>query len=309
MSDPACLLPYISNDPKSKGEGNRPYFLQVYSKDVSVKKPVLSAPPPPTGLKADIFQFSAESRNRLLFVCRNSGHLIKSQFCMTYHLQVPVDGLVVKQHLNNFLTQFRKEFPGEHYLWILEFQKRGAPHLHFFSSLSVNDSNHAWLTAAWVKISKGSGQSFRFHSHKTNFFAWEMKSGQYLAKEYLAKSIQKGVPENFLNVGRFWGHSKSMKPKPLLVNFDELTQPVADCVRTAVRLVTKQFEKRRVLHIRKSLQSNGYNSTSNGKQTKISSRNRRKSVRTYSLPLMACLFCDLVMRLIEQLPTNLNFGV
>ena len=123
-------------------EEKKPYYVQVFHKDIKVKVPY---PQPSTvgGPRQNIFQFSDSSRRRLLHVCRNSGHHIKSQYCLTYHETWPQDGKEVKAKLNHFITCYKRAFGADSkYLWVLEFQRRGAPHIHFFpiSSQIVNVS-------------------------------------------------------------------------------------------------------------------------------------------------------------------------
>lgn len=295
MADPACLLVHNS----TKDLESRQIWLQIYPRDVVVKKPARPISHSP-GIKAEIFEFSTHSRQRLLHVCRNSGHLIKSQFLLTYPTVFPSDGQAVKAQLNQFLTYLRRQFSGVHYLWVLEFQERGAPHIHIFLSLDVNASNQQWLGKTWVSIINGSADALRFHLHPKNFFSWEMKSGQYLSKEYLAKSVQKSVPEQYKNVGRFWGHSRSMKPKFVTVNPDEIEDPtIVARLFSTVRIATKQFEKRLYSIKSASIARKREKTQEGGKPPHISRRNRRKKVMSYTLTLMTGLFAQLVPYIIN----------
>jgi hypothetical protein len=44
-----------------------------------------------------------------------------------------------------------------------------------------------------------------------------MESSAYIMKEYAIKHEQKQVPEQYHNVGRFWGHSQNMHPLGMIV--------------------------------------------------------------------------------------------
>lgn len=298
MSDPACLLPYNSTDDQE----SRQFWLHLYNKDLKVKKPSGPRVVVPIGLKASIFEFSSESRQRLLEVCRNSGHLIKSQFLLSYPAVFPTDGKAVKAHLNAFLTLMRKHYGGSDlcYLWCLEFQQRGAPHIHFFSSLTVNDSNREFLASSWVQIIGGGPEALAFHSHRNNFFAWEMSSGAYLSKEYLAKSVQKDVPEEFKNVGRFWGHSRNMKPRFKVIDPEEYKDEstIITGIKSAVRVLTKRTQKV-VLNRKKESVARRCKKIEEKpfKIPAVSKRNFRKTVRSYTLPLVAGLFHTIIQNL------------
>lgn len=84
--------------------------------------------------------------------------------------------------------------------WFLEFQKRGAPHVHFFYTSYVY-----WEPAAqkWCEVI-GEPDSWRT---ATRFEALEKGRGGCIsyARKYANKEQQKQIPENYKNVGRFWG--------------------------------------------------------------------------------------------------------
>jgi len=113
---------------------SRPNRVEVYKTDIKVKKPCI-VKRKGGGERKNIEFFSAASRRRLLFLCRNSGYKIKSQFVLTYHNLAPLDGALVKKQLNTFLVSLRKRYRGVGYIWVLEFQKRGAPHFHVVAHL------------------------------------------------------------------------------------------------------------------------------------------------------------------------------
>lgn len=195
------------------------YIVQVYKNDVVVKRPSIATKKSP-GVRSDIFQFSQASARRLSFVCRNSGHKIKSQICLTFHEKCPNDGLVLKNMLNTLLVNIRNSYPSIDYLWCLEFQVRGFPHFHLFTSIDSGDSEFQGVVAeAWLRIigESDNAKCRWWHNRAENFFSWDMGNGTYLIKEYITKTKQKDVPDFFRNVGRFWGCSRSMKPVAILI--------------------------------------------------------------------------------------------
>lgn len=125
------------------------------------------------------------------------------------------------------------------YIWFLEFQKRGAPHIHIMTSvLEPRDSTRGWFAGLWAGISTDGNNwpysqlhevtrgyirgadlmtqdAVRYH-HTTEVKAWENfrssdGAARYAAK-YCLKTWQKTVPKCYSDVGRFWGASRSMKP-------------------------------------------------------------------------------------------------
>jgi hypothetical protein len=199
-----------------------------YSDTVVMTENVYNVPPAKPGKKKKIEFFSDRSKRSLLFLCRNSGYHIKSQLCLTYHLVSPNSGKELKKQLNTFLVSLRKFRPGIKYIWVLEFQERGVPHLHFFTDVPADDKEfREYAAVRWNKIIDGGPMNLEFQRHPRNFIPWNMESGKYLAKQYLAKADQKCVPESFHDVGRFWGASRNLKPDFIyIIPGETISEPV-----------------------------------------------------------------------------------
>lgn len=162
----------------------------------------------------------------------------------------------------------------------------------FFSSLPVHESYQDVLAGTWLQVSGSFMDVYahKFNNHPKNFFDWDMSSGSYLAKEYISKSIQKDVPENFQNVGRFWGNSRNMKPEFVTIEPEKLETSIAAGVVSAVRTLTKRYCQR-TLELKKLFAKNRREKNQTvGKPGRISKPNPRKKIRSYSLPAMAGLF-------------------
>lgn len=163
--------------------------------------------------KHEISSFSESSRRSLTFAIVNNP-FPSSKCCqasMTFHERWPNDGVEAKALLHVFLVAFKryakkKQFP-PHYLWLMEFQSRGAVHFHFFCDhRNVNNQGFRdWFAHTWNRITGEGFPHYDFHHHEKNFVSWELSS-PYLLK-YLSKHSQKQVPENYHSCGRFWGTS------------------------------------------------------------------------------------------------------
>jgi len=169
------------------------------------------------GLHID--HFSPGSRRRLRFLAGNiEGDFF--QMALTYHNDFPTDGLRVKSDLKAFRARLSKSCPGLRYLWILEFQSRGAAHFHFFVDVTGldNEGLRLAIASAWCARPGCSEESKSWHFHKSNWLPWSMGDGGYLTK-YLSKVSQKNVPPGFTDVGRFWGKSRSLSVvSPLFID-------------------------------------------------------------------------------------------
>jgi hypothetical protein len=208
---PGEAAPLVSSPISQKG------VLEVFPVSVKIKRkhsgPI---PTPPTRRGQELQGFSEKSRGRLRFTATNARELLRSQFGLTYHDQWPTDGREFKRQLNLFLTRCRQAFPFLSYLWIGEFQSRGAPHVHLFLDIPPTSENRSILAGIWCSIVDPSGQDSKLravHHHPANFIGWKMGTGSYLCK-YLDKAAQKSIPEGFHSFGRWWGNSRGLVPPP-----------------------------------------------------------------------------------------------
>lgn len=236
-------------------------WYQVFHRDVYVCRSFPAPPPPdvPRGKKAEIFEFSDKSRANLRHVCNNSGHLVKSQFGLTYHEQWPEDGREVKRHLHAWLKSLNRLCPGVGNLWVLEFQERGAPHYHVFLTISPDRKIQLKLADAWMRITRGTDAQAQFHAHPKNWKKWAMNDPSYVMK-YAEKKDQKQVPEQFHNVGRFWGHSRNMQPVGMIVEPSAVCRFVApgvaqwdeDSLTRFINRTLRRFHEKRMNYDRKT---------------------------------------------------------
>lgn len=204
--------------------------IKVFRRDVVVCRETGSVPRKFTGRKrGDITEFSFESRMRLLHFAKNCNADFHSMLTATYPRKFPADGRLVKKHLNTFTVWLRREVDGIRGIWFLEFQKRGAPHFHFLLDVNLEDQGKVIkkrrsginrgeksalyrtcqlcedrASAAWYRIVKSGDER-----HLRAGVCWEQLEESDAALRYAAmhagKPKQKEVPEEFQNVGRFWG--------------------------------------------------------------------------------------------------------
>lgn len=156
--------------------------------------------------RGKIICFSFDSRRRLRLFARNTSHLWKVFIHLTYPGEFSSDGRWVKRDLGTFLKRLERKYPNIKYFWVIEFQKRGAPHFHILVDQEV-DKN--WLSQNWYEV-VGSGDERHLRAG-TRVEAVKSKDHavRYLAT-YINKLDQKTVPKEYINIGRFWSHSKNI---------------------------------------------------------------------------------------------------
>ena len=224
------MTPLLVSSPISQQRTPRaPQVFEVFPRSLRVRRAFSGpVPTPPDRTAAGIQGFSDKSRSRLRFTAANSSDVLRSQFCCTYHSYWPINGREFKRHLNVFLTNARRAFPMLEYLWVGEFQTRGAPHAHVFLDLPATAENRDILARMWCRIvDKTDAELLAFHRHKKNMCAWTMGTGSYLCK-YLDKAHQKAIPEGFHSFGRWWGNSRGLVPPPEVMTLDDFSEQFPD---------------------------------------------------------------------------------
>lgn len=173
--------------------------------------------------------FSAASRTRLALVAKETPVKFETMITLTYGAQFPHSGLKVKEDLSIFLAYMSQSFGRFEYLWFFEFQKRGAPHVHIFTTLREPDQDKRRIMACiWVDFVQDlidtpysrirdrrlmylREAAIWFHTRKRQ---WERirhpEGAARYATKYALKMEQKKPPEWFGDVGRFWGNSRAV---------------------------------------------------------------------------------------------------
>jgi len=182
-----------------------------------------------------VFMVSKRSLAKLALLVRGCGLEFRSLMTLTYGANFPLSGRTAKKNLNHFLIAAKRQFGPFEYIWVLEFQERGAVHFHIATTLPEPGILERSLFAGiWQKISTPhqwqysqleivegayefvqvleTGQAVFLQHIKESH--WEkVRKGDslhhYFAK-YSLKIRQKKVPAWYSDVGRFWAASEGV---------------------------------------------------------------------------------------------------
>ncbi len=163
-----------------------------------------------TTKRGKIQELTYKSRKRCKLAIRNTIHLMTTEAGVTYPKEYPIDGRTVKKHLNTLLQWLRRR--NAEYVWVIEFQERGAPHYHFILSRPFDEGE--W-SRAWNRIISADLPKYRDdpsalkHGAHIALIRHSGKYGNYMTT-YLNKLDQKEVPEYYQSVGRFWGMTRGL---------------------------------------------------------------------------------------------------
>lgn len=162
--------------------------------------------------KSAIKEFSYKSQRNCKFMFDAASRDMSTAICLTYPLELreELDGRKIKKHLRAFLIAYLRKFGLKgRFVWVLEFQKNENPHFHLLTDCKADmKTQREFIAARWFKIVGSELEK----ALKAGTSCEKVRScdgvASYMAS-YLKKAQQKQVPENFHNVGRFWGGSKN----------------------------------------------------------------------------------------------------
>lgn len=189
--------------------------LEVYEERNALRLRRYHDDPEPESIESStrgcISGFSYKSQTNCNFKFDSASRDMSTTICLTYPLELreKLDGRLIKKHFKAFILAYLRKFGlSGRYIWVLEFQKNGNPHFHLVTDCKADiKAQREFVAARWYKI-VGSGLEKALRAG-TSCEVVRSRAGvaAYMAS-YLKKANQKQVPDNFANVGRFWGGSK-----------------------------------------------------------------------------------------------------
>ena len=180
-------------------------IVKLYDKDVVLqfKMPKSKVISKKNYTRGNINHFSYRSKRRMKLFARNTSNLWRIFIHLTYPRNYPSDGRKVKKHLDIFIKRLKRYCPDIKFLWVIEFQQRGAPHYHILVNQEVNKN---WLSQSWYEV-VDSGDERHLRAGTTIELVRSKNHSIAYLMNYLKKIEQKTVPEEYKNVGKFWSHS------------------------------------------------------------------------------------------------------
>lgn len=195
------------------------------------------------GSRKPIKKLTQSSRDRLRFKIRNSLCVWTCLTTLTYPKRSPRDGRIVKKHLNTFLTALRRDYPGIRYMWWLEFQKRGAPHIHLITTCPFPALTY--ISLLWYKIVGSKNKKHLMLGADVRPFYGNL-SGDEIAEIYATKMDQKAKPAGYSNVGRYWGCSNNLTEPVVFIS--GLSEASAEEVRALARTATEKCQSSKAIN-------------------------------------------------------------
>lgn len=173
------------------------------------------------GERGAIRCWSAASRRRLLYLMASLDfrHLARTWggrfvFMTLTYLEDPGPAEVARQR-NVFLMRLGRRQGVRRWVWKLEFQRRGVPHMHVLLWVPKDDAGdladlRKWTWDAWDDVSGGYVKDGKRGMHRVDVDWCRAKDvARYLAFDLTksSKGYQFRVPQSWSGTGRWWGVS------------------------------------------------------------------------------------------------------
>lgn len=183
---------------------------------------------------------SRKSRLGLIHYARNLPQLTHI-LTLTYPAAFPCSGREVKRDWANMRKWIRRTAPEMGGLWFLEFQHRGAPHVHV---LLTGGLPYQAVALAWYRIVASGDKRHLGAATSIEMLRTPYAAAAYAAK-YAAKAAQKNVPGDFHYVGRMWGRFNIEPPSELIAGKRVEMAPLVRFTRRIRDAKLRQLGRRR----------------------------------------------------------------
>jgi hypothetical protein len=218
----------------------REVTLEVGQRDIRIRRS-FKAPSVSTqieyhgAVRNPVSKFTPSSKRRLLFTARNFPGL-EIMLTLTYPADFPMNGRTVKNHWRRF-RQWMIRNGATTGLWVLEFQRRGAPHFHIFIREALD---RLAVSRAWYRIVGSNDPKHLAAGTRIEEFRKPAAIGSYVMK-YAAKMEQKEVPAGYASVGRFWATWGNPKLVEKLVLPQHMARHLVRPIRNAHRKIRRTW--------------------------------------------------------------------
>lgn len=203
--------------------------LTAYPQGVSMSRPPSNLTPPPAARRGKVDGWNSHTASRHLKWLMSvqpealSGHDLYA-FTLTTR-SLPPDASDWQRLRNSWLVEVRRAVPAVLYTWVVEWQGRGAPHLHGMLAVPSGTPRETVLGLCyktWPRVASAygalpCGQDCRPSPGTSGWFAYMGKhSGRSASHRQRA-----GRPKGWTSTGRLWGHGAGWPTSSQLIDLDQ----------------------------------------------------------------------------------------
>ena len=139
---------------------------------------------------------------------------------------VPGERATVQAHLRRFQGRWNRRFGPARGIWKLEYQRRGAPHLHLMlvrpMTDDADDAIEEWCRRNWWEIVGSGDDDHLIHGAHVRYWVDANLLISYLTDYCDSKRYQHEAPGGFEDTGRWWGYWR-IKPDRQVIGVSEQT--------------------------------------------------------------------------------------
>lgn len=181
--------------------------------------------------RGSVHEFSAGAATRMRRYLRECAAQYSHMVTLTYPGFYSSDGAATKEHLRRFLQELKRKVARDHgdtihysSFWFLEFQNRGAPHYHIFTTQFFDKQ---FIAQRWYEIVGSEDKRHLAAGTRVEKLAAGRGGTISYASKYANKQAQKLVPPGYEHVGRFWGVSgyRATMSADTFVSVSQLADP------------------------------------------------------------------------------------
>lgn len=177
------------------------FKVHSQSAEIEIIRPAVVPSKTSQKTRGNITGFSHRSERRMRMTLEDNSDVVEYFTVFTYPKEFPTDGRKVKRDIDVMARRLQRK-GHEKGIWGIEFQERGAPHINLVTKKEIDKK---WLSQAWYEV-VGSGDIKHLKAGtRTEKVRSKGEAISYMLG-YMAKRKQKDVPEEYKNVGRFWGY-------------------------------------------------------------------------------------------------------
>lgn len=213
QEQPGLSLSHIS--PRTRDRDGKNLHLVNVSVNgglVSMQRPQSERVRRGGGKRKRVTGFSREARNRARnFLGTVDRRVLPLLVTLTYPGSFDRDPATWKRHLDTVWKRVERAYGEASCVWVLEFQKRSAPHYHLLVwGISDVVEFRRFLSEAWYEV-VGSTDERHFRAGTQVVRARSSGAVTGYIASYIGKADQKNLPEGYEGVGRWWGKKRSSK--------------------------------------------------------------------------------------------------
>lgn len=201
MIQPEEKLTYPKREVQFYKSGTRVVFRDYYTKRKTDLNSAIN------GKRGKITEYTPRTAFRLSLHLSEFGDLYDNEITLTYPSEYPMNGEIVRNHRKLILEKLKYNGMKE-YTTCLEFQSRGAPHIHILTDLWIPKGK---LKKLWFQT-VGSGDIEHLKQGARIKQIKDMTLTKVYMSSYAKKKDQKSVPAGYENVGKWWTSNRSAKP-------------------------------------------------------------------------------------------------